>query len=123
MKDKSYHDQDYLQIALNSEGFEGKSKTQLLLSKSDFELFDEAKAVPGSVVRVKRMGAKNKNERWRILENDELKFVIEGDKVSKREREFLRSVEGIGWLIGEFKMGFKNLTELRVRLKKKTQSA
>lgn len=121
MKDKHYNNEyDYLHQALNNvEGFEGRSKNHILLSKNDFELYDENKAIPGSVVRIKRIGSRNKNERWRVFENDELKFVVEGDKISKKEREFLRTIDGVSWLIGEFKVGFKNLTELRGRLKKK----
>lgn len=96
---------------------ENYSSTTTKLSKFDGELFDEAKAVAGKVVRIKRIGSVDKKEKWKILVNDELTFVVEGDKLSKKEKIFLRSVEGLSWLIGEVKVGFKSFNELRSRLK------
>lgn len=95
------------------------SSTATKLNKIDVELYDESKAVAGKIIRVKRMGAPNKKEKWRILINDELTFVLEGDKLSKKEKTFLRSVEGMNWLIEQAKLGFKSFNELRIRLKEK----
>jgi len=89
------------------------------LSKADFELYDETKAMPASVFRVKRMSSAAKGERWRFMKNEELQFVLEGSKLSKKECMFLRTVEGVNFLVAEFKIGFKSFNELRSRLKQK----
>jgi hypothetical protein len=116
MKSDKYGSDMMLDAMHHSEYKEG---SKYPLSKFDFELFDEAKAIPGTVVRVKRVASAAKGERWRILENDELKFVVDGEKLSKKECMFLRTLDGVNFLIGEFKVGFKSLNELRGRLKKK----
>jgi len=97
----------------------GDGQQKFINSKADMELFDEAKAAPATVFRVKRMSSATKGERWRILENEELKFILEGSKLSKKECMFLRTVEGVNFLVAEFKIGFKSFNELRSRLKQK----
>ncbi len=89
------------------------------LSKADFELYDEAKAIPAPVFRVKRMSSAAKGERWRFIRDEELQFVLEGSKLSKKECIFLRTVDGINFLVAEFKVGFKSFNELKSRLKQK----
>lgn len=119
MKDKNYSSDFNSSSAELPQGAEYKEGTKYPLSKFDFELFDESKAMPARVVRVKRMSSAAKGERWKILENEELKFVLDGSKLSKKECAFLRGIDGINWLIGEFKIGFKSFHELRGRLKNK----
>lgn len=124
MKDKysSNGSNDYNSWAeqLSASASEYKEGGKFLLSKNDIELFDEKKAEkPATVVRVKRMGSTAKNERWRIFENDELKFILDGSKLSKKECAYLRTVEGANWLINIYKEGFKSLNELKIHLKKK----
>ncbi len=117
MKDKNnIHDYNDFSETTNYGEFK---EHKIIFSKADTELFDDAKAVPLSVVRIKRMGSSNKNEKWRIIENDELKFVIDGTKLNKKECSFLRTIDGVKFLIAEFKLGFKSLHELRGRLKTK----
>jgi len=116
MADKNYGDDNFSFGEQSQEHKEGVGK--LHLSKYDYELFDDSKAVPAPVIRVKRVGS-SKNERWRIFENSDLKFIVEGSKLLKKECAFLRTLEGTSWLISEFKVGFKSLNELKTRLKNK----
>lgn len=88
------------------------------LSKFDHDLFNEDDNIVEKVIRVKRTGAFNRNEKWKISENDKVVFVVEGDKVSKKEREFLRGIDGINFLIAQAKIGIKSLNKLRGELKK-----
>ena len=60
----------------------------LKLSRQDFELFDEDKNVPAAIIRVKHSGSIDKNEKWRIFSNELLVFVLDGKKISKKERKF-----------------------------------
>lgn len=93
-----------------------------LMSKIDADLFDESKAVAQPVVRVRRSSSLTKGERWKIFLNDELHFTLEGDKLLKRECVYLRSLEGVNWLIQQFKAGFHSPHELQLRLKEKLKS-
>lgn len=116
MKDK--HNNNFDTSALMDAVQHGEG-SKFPLSKADFELYDETKAVPARVMRVKRMSSAAKGERWRFIENEELKFILDGSKLSKKECTFLRTIEGVNFLIAEFKVGFKSFNELRSRLKKK----
>ncbi len=92
---------------------------KFISSKNDLELYDNLKAVPAPVFRVKRMISASKGERWRFLKNEELIFVLDGGKLSKKECLFLRTIEGFNFLIVQFKVGFKSFSELRARIKQK----
>jgi hypothetical protein len=46
-------------------------------------------------------------------------MIIEGSKFSKKEREFLRSVDGISWLLSQAKAGIKSFNSLKTDLKKR----
>jgi|ERR1700722_5716614 len=89
-----------------------------VLSKFDFDLFKEEEDVVEKVVRVKRVSLPNKGERWKILENNKAVFIVEGSKISKKEKEFLRSIDGFNFLIAQAKLGIKSLNKLKVELKK-----
>lgn len=119
MKDKGYNNDFGSSMHDGAQGAEYKEGAKYPLSKFDFELYDEAKAIPARVVRVKRMSSAAKGERWRIFDGEELKFVLDGSKLSKKERSFLQTISGVNWLISEFKIGFKSFNELRSRLKSK----
>lgn len=114
MKDK-HNSYDYNMDQVSSEQTFNPTK----LNKYDFDLFDDSKAKPAPVVRIKRLNSSTKGERWRVMENDEVKFVLEGNKLSKKEREFIRTLDGVNWLIAEYKVGFKSFNELKGRLKQK----
>lgn len=86
-------------------------------SRLDLELFDDAKATPAPVIRVKRSSTPSKGERWKVLRDEELLFVIEGEKLSKKEREFLRSLEGVSFLTGQVKLKVNSLSKLKLALK------
>ena len=87
------------------------------LSKFDFELFDEEKNVPGKIIRVSRVGSKD-TEKWKIYDNNKVIFILEAAKISKKEKEYLRSIDGIKFLIDHAKHDIKSLNSLRVELKK-----
>lgn len=114
MKNKSFD-------TLGPDSFDSKDYQNVknVLSKFDYDLFDEDKHVVEKVVRVKRVQMPNKGEKWRIIENDKIAFTIEGTKISKKEKEYLRTVDGVNFLIAQYKDGIKSLNKLRIELKKK----
>jgi len=94
------------------------AKIKHTFSKFDYDLFDEEKHVVEKVVRVKRIASANKNERWNIFENNKIVFVVDGSKISKKEKEYLRTPNGFSFLICQGKIGIKSLAKLRKELKK-----
>jgi hypothetical protein len=92
------------------------------LSKFEYDLYHEEENIVSKIIRVKRVGTPARGERWKIFEDTKLIFVLDGTKVSKKEREFLRGIEGITFLIAQAKIGIKSLHGLRTELKQKLKS-
>lgn len=88
------------------------------LSKFEFDLYHEEYDVAEKVIRVKRVSMPNKGEKWKVMTDNKVIFVIEGTKVSKKEREFLETVEGFNFILAQAKVGIKSLNSFRVELKK-----
>lgn len=83
-----------------------------------FELYHEEDDVAEKVIRIRRVNMPNKNEKWKIFENNKPVFVIEGIKLSKKEKEFLRTIDGFNFLISQFKSGIKSFNSLKNEIKK-----
>jgi len=89
------------------------------LSKFEFDLFHEENDVVEKVIRVKRVSLPNKGEKWKIMENTKTVFVVEGSKLNKKEKEFLSTVDGVNFLIAQYKQGIKSFNALKNEIKKK----
>lgn len=90
------------------------------LSKFEYDLYHEEDDVVEKVVRVKRFNMPNKGEKWKIFIDNKVLFVIEGTKLSKKEREFLGTVDGFNFMLSQAKMGIKSLNSFKNELKKIT---
>jgi hypothetical protein len=91
--------------------YHGKS----ILNKYEHDLYDEEKNLVEKVVRIKRV--KNKGEKWHVSINNKLVFTLEASKISKKEREYLRTADGFNFLIAQFKTEVKSVNRLKIELK------
>lgn len=89
------------------------------LSKMEMDLYHEEYDVIEKVIRVKRFAMPNKGEKWKIFEDTKAMFVIEGTKLTNKEKEFLRTPDGFNFLITQYKSGIKSFNSLRTEIKKK----
>lgn len=113
------HTNDYSSLILpETEYLFDHSKVKHTFGKSDYDFFDEEKNIIDKIIRVKRISPANKNERWNIIENNKIIFVVDGTKISKKEKEYLRTPEGFNFLLARGKNGIKSLAGLRKELKK-----
>jgi hypothetical protein len=109
-------------IPTTAEG--GKDQNQRYnLSKFEYDLYHEEDDVAEKVIRVKRVSLPNKGEKWKVFEDNKVVFVLEGSKLTNKEKEFLRSVDGVNFLIGQAKQGIKSFNALRTEIKKKLTAA
>lgn len=96
------------------------------LSKIEMDLYHEEYDVAEKVIRVKRFALPNKGEKWKILEETKVQskvttkvmFVVEGTKLTNKEKEFLRTPEGFNFLIAQYKSGIKSFNSLKSEIKK-----
>jgi len=89
------------------------------LSKFEFDLYHEEYDTTEKVIRVKRVSLPNKGEKWKIFEDNKVMFVVEGMKLTNKEKEFLRTPEGFNFLIAQYKLGIKSFNSLKTEIKKK----
>lgn len=89
------------------------------LSKIELDLYHEEYDVAEKVIRVKRVSLPNDGENWKIFEDKKVMFVVEGAKLTKKEREFLQTPEGFNFLIAQYKLGIKSFNALKTEIKKK----
>lgn len=93
--------------------------TKVNHSKFEYDLFDEERAaIKDDVVRVKRVSLPNSGVNWKITLNNKLIFLVEGIKLSKKEKLYLQNPDGFNFLIKQARLGIKSLNALRVELKK-----
>lgn len=88
------------------------------LSKFEFDLYHEEDDIAEKVIRVKRVSMPNKGEKWKIMVDNKLIFTIESSKISKKEREFLQTVEGFNFILSQAKADIKSLNGFKTELKK-----
>lgn len=89
-----------------------------ILSKYEYDLYKEEDDVALAVIRVKRFSMPNKGVKWKVMVDNKVTFVIEGTKVSKKEREFLETPAGFNFVLTQAKAGIKSFNSFRADLKK-----
>lgn len=76
---------------------------KLILSKIEYDLYHEELDVQHPIIRVKRTCVTG-HEKWRVFSNSTVLRLIDGNKLLRYEKEFLRSPEGVSFLIREHKV-------------------
>jgi hypothetical protein len=89
------------------------------LSKIELDLYHEEDDKTEKVIRVKRISMPNKSEKWKISEDNKVMFIVEGEKLSNKEKDFLRTPDGFNFLINQYKVGIKSFNALKNEIKKK----
>lgn len=89
-----------------------------VLSKHEYDLYHEEDDIPNKVIRVKRFSLPNKGERWKIFEDTKVVYTLEGAKLTVKEREFLHTIDGLNFLIAQYKQGIASFSALKNEIKK-----
>ena len=76
-------------------------------NKFDHDLYHEEDDIAEKVIRVKRVSMA-KEEKWKIIFDGKVLFIIDGSKVSKKERNYLKTVDGFNFILQEAKTGIKS---------------
>ncbi len=89
------------------------------LSKYEYDLYHEEDDVSNPVLRVKRFSTPNKGEKWKFFSDNKITFILEGTKLTGKEKEFLHTVEGVNFLLQGYKDGVDSFHGFKKRLKEK----
>lgn len=88
------------------------------LSKFEYDLYHEEDDISLPVIRVKKFNLPNKDKRWKIMVDNKLIFTIEGSKISKKEKDYLETIDGFNFILNQAKIGIKSLNSFRSEIKK-----
>jgi len=90
--------------------------------KQDSELFNEESYVPGRCIRVKRLvSTASPIEDWQVLIDNKEHMILKGTRFTSAEREFLRTTQGVVFIIDGIKSNWKSISEFKKQLKGKVQ--
>ena len=92
------------------------------LNKFELNLFYDEKNVAEKVLRVKRFSLPGKGEKWKIFEDNKVVFTLEGNKLTVKEKDFLRTVDGFNFLLSKYKEGIKSFNALKQEIKGKIKN-
>lgn len=102
-----------------SETFAEKDNTSNYpMSKFDFELYDAGSDKKFPILRVKYIKTINKVEKWKVIQDDKTLWVIESIKLTKKERTFLKSPQGVSFLLAQIKKEILSYGKLKKEIKK-----
>jgi hypothetical protein len=106
---------------IQSNADDNKEHNKFTLNKHEFDLFHEEDNIVHRLIRVKRF-ATSKDEKWKIFDDNKVIMIIEGQKLTAKEKEFLRTVNGSKWLLSKAKEGIKSLNLLKNEIKKQIKN-
>lgn len=114
----SLHDNSYRYLEDDQFVYDEKTGKKGSFIKHDSEFFNDEDYVPGNSVRVKRI-LSNSNEDWKIFINEEEALVLKGIRFTSKERDFLRTTDGVMFIINGIKSGWKSVSEFKRQLQAK----
>lgn len=112
------HDNSYKYIEDDQFVYDEKTGKKGSFIKHDSEFFNDEDYVPGNSVRVKRV-ASNSTEDWKVFVNEEELLVLKGIRFTSKERDFLRTTEGVMFIINGIKSGWKSVSEFKRQMQEK----
>jgi len=84
--------------------------------RQETELFDDDSHIPHRVISVKRVEF-GKAEDWEIKADQKTVLVLKGVRFTTKEKNFLRTVDGIKFVIAGYKAGWNSVSEFKRNLK------
>jgi hypothetical protein len=115
MKNNS-DDDSYHVVSITDEMKE--KNTKYSLNKFEYDFHREENNTIEKIIRVKRFSVPNNGEKWKIFEDNKVMFILEGNKLNNKEKEYLKTVAGFNFLISQYKQGIKSFNALKSELKK-----
>ena len=102
---------------------DNKEHTKFNLNKYEFDLFHEEDNVVHKLIRIKRFfSSKTKEEKWKVFEDNKVALVLEGEKFTLKEKEYLRTVNGINLLLNHYKKNDMAISSIKKHIKLNIES-
>lgn len=94
-------------------------KEKVVLSKYDFDLYDESNNKKGTIYKIKKMSF-NKIDSWYFYKDDKIDFIIDSNKISEAQVKFLYSPEGISKTLTKYRVDNKSYDGILIYLQEMT---
>jgi hypothetical protein len=98
---------------------EREQRINSLSLRTENELFNEAAYHPLPLFNVRYICTARRGEFWEILEDKKLKLKVPAERLSRVEKDLLKSSEGMVWFLKEVKAGIKSVADLKRKIKEK----
>lgn len=85
----------------------------------DNELYDDESHIVYPLLTIRRVVLPQQGEDWEILEDNKVALVIKGVKLTKKQKAFLRTAEGLTTLINEYKLGHRSIYKIQKQINQK----
>lgn len=95
----------------------GESRNFHIL-RADNELFNEEANIALPIINVKRVKLPRNGEDWEVIENGQVVLTLKGTRFTNPEKTFLRTVEGMQFLMAQYKSGKKSVVKIKEEIKK-----
>lgn len=92
-------------------------------SKFEHDLYKEEDDLAFKVIRVKHINLPNKGDKWKILNDNKVVNLIDGSKLTNKEKDFLKTADGMVWLLEVSKLGINSFNSFKKDLKKKLSNS
>lgn len=103
----------------DDENIFAENQESRLILRSDNELFNEDENnVIHPVINVKKSKSSKNGEHWEILVNGKSLLMLKSARFSNTEKNYLRSADGMRFLLTEYKSGKKSVVKIKEALKK-----
>ena len=111
MSDKNLETEEY------SEGESIAPLSHTLRIDSDLYKDEDAEVVH-TLIGVKRVEFPNNEEAWEVTEDEEVVLVLRGAYLTKKQKSFLRTPQGIKFIIDGYKKGWNSTNRFKTELKR-----
>ena len=98
--------------------YDEKGGKKGFFTKHDSEFFNDEDYVPGKSIRVRRI-SNNSKEDWKIFMDEVEVLVLKGIRFTAKERGYLRTTNGVMFVINGIKDGWKSVSEFKRQLQGK----
>lgn len=87
------------------------------LLRGEHEFYKEEEDIAYKMITVKRTNLK-KGEDWEISEDKKVTLILKGVRFTNKEKEYMRTVDGMNFIINGYKKGLDSVVKFKKELKK-----
>lgn len=86
--------------------------------RQETELFNDDSYVPHQLISIRYISLPKKGGDWEIMVDKKPQLLIKGIRFSKPEQNWLKTYQGMQFLINGYKLGWKSVSEFKRQIAK-----